>query len=160
MTWTGKRRWTASAFTYVPLGAVMVPTAIEFEFLGDVGEPDMSARFEMRAGRPECVELTIRARPQGRDIRTSDLEGVVDVGIDRMVETAFARLAVEPDADGNWTWTGNERDVDGNDARRAGQSHSRSSSSWRGSIESTSTDSPSWRCNGSWATRNGPRTGV
>ena len=31
-----------------------------------------------------------------------------------MVETAFARLAVEPDADGNWTWTGNERDVDGN----------------------------------------------
>jgi hypothetical protein len=104
----GKQSWRASAFTYVPLGRVQVPTAVEFTLTGDVGEPDILARFEIRGGRPECVELTIKARSKGRDIRTSDLKGLVGKGVDALAEDAFAQFAVEPDASGGWTFAANE----------------------------------------------------
>lgn len=40
----------------------------------DTGAPDLRARFEVRDGVPECVEFTLRARPDGRGVRTSDLK--------------------------------------------------------------------------------------
>ena len=113
MAITGKRSWRASAFTYVPLGKVHVPTAVEFTMAGELGDPDITGRFEIRGGRPECVELRISAHPTGRDIRTADIKGMISVGVDKMTEEAFARFAVKPNADGSWTWNANELDPDG-----------------------------------------------
>lgn len=37
------------------------------------GAPDVEARFEVREGVPECVEFSLRSKPGGRAVRTSDL---------------------------------------------------------------------------------------
>ena len=40
---------------------------------GMKGAPDVSARFEIRDGVPEVVDFRITARPDGRAVRTADL---------------------------------------------------------------------------------------
>ena len=115
----GKAHRRASAFTYVALDRVQVPAAVEFTFTGEPGEPDVFGRFEIRAGRPECVEIRITARPNGRDLRTADLQGITEVGVDALTSEAFERFAVEPNADGSWTWEANELDADGRPRAKA-----------------------------------------
>lgn len=57
------------------LGKAFVPPAVTFEAEGDKGAPDVTARFEIRDGVPEVVDFRITAKPTGRAVRTSDLNG-------------------------------------------------------------------------------------
>jgi hypothetical protein len=80
----------------VRLGDVLVPQAVTL-YTGDVedkGAPNVTARFEVRDGRPECVQLTVTAMPGGRGIRLRDLEVFT---LDATVEAAFARFGIRPD---------------------------------------------------------------
>jgi hypothetical protein len=53
--------------------ATVAPKRVVFAVTGAGGAPDATVRFEVRDGRPECVEISVRARPQGRGIRSSDM---------------------------------------------------------------------------------------
>jgi Family of unknown function (DUF6214) len=73
MTWAGTGRVVGRGSRPVFLGQTLVPAEAVWEFSGEDGEPDVFARFEVRDGRPECVELRLLAKPDGRGLRTSDL---------------------------------------------------------------------------------------
>jgi hypothetical protein len=47
--------------------------------------------FEIRDGRPECVEVTIKGTPDGRGIRTADLQVF---NIDALTVNVFSSLAL------------------------------------------------------------------
>jgi len=78
-----KPRWTpewGKAGPGAPLhglwiGNTFVPPAVNFEAEGMKGAPDVFVRFEVRDGVPEVVDFRITAKPKGRAVRTSDLNG-------------------------------------------------------------------------------------
>lgn len=72
MTWPGLTAHHSSWPT-VLVGGTLVPHQATWEHTGADGHPDASIRYEMRGGRPECVEIVIRAKPTGREVRTSDV---------------------------------------------------------------------------------------
>jgi hypothetical protein len=57
------------------IGKTFVPLKVTFEGIGLKGAPDVSAVFEIRDGVPEVVDFRITAKPSGRAVRTSDLNG-------------------------------------------------------------------------------------
>ncbi len=57
------------------VGNTFVPPAVTVEAEGLKGAPDVTARFEVRDGVPECVDFRISAKPDGRAVRTADLNG-------------------------------------------------------------------------------------
>lgn len=76
----------------VQLGSAQVPPKAEMTFEGSKGTPDATLRFEIRDGRPECTEIHVVAKPDGRGIRSADL---VMIGIDNITVAVFAELATE-----------------------------------------------------------------
>lgn len=74
--------------SFVRLGEAVVPPTADLIFTGTKGSPDALVRFEVRDGRPECVEVAVRVKPDGRGIRTSDLAmfNLDDLTIDVFVE--------------------------------------------------------------------------
>jgi hypothetical protein len=56
--------------------------------------------FEVRDGRPECVEVHVRAKPDGRGIRTADLQVL---NVDAAAVNTFAAVALKPGG-GTWSW--------------------------------------------------------
>src|SRR4051794_27479831 len=74
----------------VQVGSVRVPRLITLDELGDNGYPDVRLRFEVRDGRPDCVEITFKAKPDGRGLRSGDLTGL---SVDSYVRNVFAELA-------------------------------------------------------------------
>lgn len=87
-------------------GEYMIPTAFVEEATGKDDTPDASVRFEVRDGRPECVEIVIKAKPDGRPILTSDMGRFRS--IDQLIETAVAANAKRtyPDAETGTRWRG------------------------------------------------------
>lgn len=87
-------------------GEYMIPTAFVEEVTGKDGTPDASVRYEIRDGRPECVEITIKAKPDGRPIQTSDMNAFRS--IDQLIETAVAANAKKtyPDEETGTRWRG------------------------------------------------------
>jgi hypothetical protein len=49
------------------------PSAVELEAIGQKGAPDVFARCEMRDGVSEVVDFRLTSKPDGRAVRTSDL---------------------------------------------------------------------------------------
>lgn len=95
----GKKHWSASGFDRVEMGdGWWVPPRVLLDFTGDKGAPDIHGVFEIRAERPECVELTFRAKPDGRGLESMDF---ADIRIDNLVVQAFAMFGAKLDADGN-----------------------------------------------------------
>lgn len=91
MEWSG--RLTAEARPgagYARLGDTMVPRKVALTFTGDDDTPDIAARFEVRDGRPECTEIRVIAKKDGRGIRTADL---VTFNVDALAVNAFRGLA-------------------------------------------------------------------
>ncbi len=86
----------------VRLGDYVVPRVALFTFDGERGEPDVRMRFEVRDGRPECVEVTLLAKGEGRAVRTSDLQAIA---VDAQTVSTFATLShrVLHDAETNTT---------------------------------------------------------
>jgi hypothetical protein len=83
----------------VRLGDVLVPARVTTDSSADASAPLLTAAYEVRDGRPECVELHITSRPNGRGIRLRDLEELFT--LDAACEAAFSRFVIRPDQD--WT---------------------------------------------------------
>lgn len=94
MAWNGRASYTGEG-KLVNLGHTVVPSRATYSFDGDQGSPDSVVRFEVRDGRPECVEIIIKARPNGRGIRAEDV-GLINIG--PLAESVFAELGspIEP----------------------------------------------------------------
>jgi hypothetical protein len=120
MAWRGKTR-VGSKFGgrhggLTKLGDVPVPRVAVYAHDGDDGEPDMEVTFEVRDGRPECVDFHVRAKPDGRGIRTADLQMVTN--LDAMAVYLYSRVAPVPDGNAfNWMWRQTEENAER--ARRA-----------------------------------------
>ncbi|MGH3669589.1 MAG: DUF6214 family protein [Pseudonocardiaceae bacterium] len=96
MGWEGKQRVTGYAGGqhggFVQLGDALVPPKAEMTFEGCNGSPDVTARFEVRDGRPECVEVHVVAKPDGRGIRSADM---AMFNMDNLTVAVFAELATD-----------------------------------------------------------------
>jgi hypothetical protein len=91
MGWSGRFTVEARpAAGYVRLGDTLVPRKVTFTFAGDDDTPDLAARFEVRDGRPGCVEIRVIAKKNGRGVRTADL---VTFNVDALIVNAFRGLA-------------------------------------------------------------------
>jgi hypothetical protein len=96
VTWSGHSQWSHKIGSrdskLVRLaGDYAVPSRVEWKLTGTTGDPNLHAVFEVRDGRPECVEISIKAADKGRGLRTSDLEALQ---VDRMTVQGFTRFAM------------------------------------------------------------------
>lgn len=89
-----KRTWSAGEVERV--GDVVFPKRVTYTLHGG-DEPEITTHFEVRNGRPELVELTVRAKPKGRGLRASDMQLLLD----SLVSAAFAKVALIPRVDGD-----------------------------------------------------------
>jgi len=71
---------------------VIAPKVSIWEMTGDKGNPDARVRVEIRAGRPECVEVWIGAKRDGRGIQSSDLSVFK---VEEMIATILAETATK-----------------------------------------------------------------
>ncbi|HEY6422638.1 MAG TPA: hypothetical protein VIY28_05180 [Pseudonocardiaceae bacterium] len=94
MVWEGVQRVTGLAGGqhggFVQLGDAIVPPKAEMTFEGTGGSPDVQMRFEIRDGRPECVEINVMAKPDGRGIRSADM---AMFNLDNLAIGVFGQLA-------------------------------------------------------------------
>jgi hypothetical protein len=95
MVWEGRQTITGIHHGkrhrgFVMLGDSAVPPEALLTFEGTRGSPDVSMNFEIRDGRPECVGITVKAKPDGRGIRSADL---ALFNIDSLTIGVFAQLA-------------------------------------------------------------------
>jgi hypothetical protein len=104
VAWPGSIEVTGEG-KQVRLGLSVIPERATFKATGEKGAPDAVARFEVRNGRPECVEIVVRAKADGRGIRSHDM----DVFNDNLVNNVFAfvgtQLSADPEgrsASGEW----------------------------------------------------------
>jgi hypothetical protein len=115
MAWRGKTR-VGSKFGgrhggLTEVGGVAVPRVAVYAHDGDVGEPDLEVTFEVRDGRPECVDFHVRAKPDGRGIRTADLQMVTN--LDAIAVNLYAAVAPVPGGSAfNWMWRQTEENAD------------------------------------------------
>lgn len=72
----------------VRLGDFVVPVRASWVFEGANGDPDAEVHFEVREGRPQCVEVSLKSKPNGRSVRTSDLG---QLSLDAMTTSIYAR---------------------------------------------------------------------
>lgn len=99
----GKAHHRANVMTMMEIAdGTWVPAEVELNFTGEVGEPDVVARFAVRQGRPECIELRFLARELGRGLESSDL----DVNLDDLILGAFMRFALRPEDPDNFDLVG------------------------------------------------------
>jgi hypothetical protein len=111
MAWRGRTR-VGSKFGgrhggLTRIGDVTVPRVAVYAHDGDVGEPDLEVTFEIRDGRPECVDFHVRAKPDGRGIRTADLQMVTN--LDAIAVNVYAAVAPVPGGSAfNWMWRQDE----------------------------------------------------
>ncbi len=75
----------------VRVGDFLLPRRAAYEVTGDDGSPDLHVRFEVRDGRPECVEIRMTAKQNGRGLRTSDAQVLT---LDAMKIGVFAEVAL------------------------------------------------------------------
>ncbi len=115
MAWSGKMRVEGLIDRRLAmLGDVPVPPEAVMTFEGAEGSPDVTMRFEIRGGqyvpdadaasaqpgrspgtvregRPECVDISVRAKDDGRGIRSAD---VAMFNIDTLAIAVFEQLAM------------------------------------------------------------------
>jgi hypothetical protein len=62
----------------MPVGStgVHVPSQVDVDFSRDRSAPVRTLKIEVRQGIPICTEIHLAARPDGRGLRTSDLEAI------------------------------------------------------------------------------------
>jgi hypothetical protein len=99
MAWGGQITFTALVGGrhggYVSLGDAAVPRRMRLEMDGAGRAPDLTMLFEIRSGRPECVEITVTAKGDGRGVLASDLQ-VLQRRLGALTAEAFARMAAKP----------------------------------------------------------------
>jgi hypothetical protein len=80
---------------YVPLGDAAVPRRVRLTMEGANGAPDLKMLFELRDERPECIEVAVTTKPDGRGIAASDLQ-VLQRRLATLTAETFTRLAAKP----------------------------------------------------------------
>lgn len=86
----------------VRIGRRAIPKRVEVTFPSTADNwPSAHFVIEVRSGVPVCTEFTIRAHPEGREVRTQDFRAVQ---IEEWVENILADTAVEVADDGSWTF--------------------------------------------------------
>jgi hypothetical protein len=99
----------------VRLGQSVVYERASFTVTGARGDPDSGALFEIRDGRPECIEVSVKAKPTGRAIRQADM---ALFSIENLTANVFAEVGtpIEPTTDGSGaiaTWPAYDDEVPG-----------------------------------------------
>jgi hypothetical protein len=95
MVWVGRGRVSRQFGVKdndVRIGDFVMPRRASAFVDGANGEPDLEVHFEVRDGRPQCVDVHATAKPDGRSLRTSDLHVLA---LDTMTLSVFARLALK-----------------------------------------------------------------
>jgi hypothetical protein len=114
MAWRGRTR-VGSKFGgqhggLTEIEGVAVPRVAIYAHDGDEGEPDLEVTFEVRDGRPECVDFHVRTKPDGRGIRTADLQMVTN--LDAIAVNLYAAVAPVPGGSAfNWMWRQTEENA-------------------------------------------------
>jgi hypothetical protein len=98
MGWIGKSsiEWGFGPRKQVRVGNFVLPRQLAFVVTGENGAPDLTIRFEVRDGRPVCVEVVATAKPEGRGLRTSDLHLLQ---LDTLAVSVFAQTALQSSFD-------------------------------------------------------------
>jgi len=97
----GWAEWDRARESFVQVGDRAVPQRIDavFEGTADKG-PSLHMTIEMRRGAPHCTELTIKAHPEGREVRGVDYRAVqLEKWVDEI--TALASMDVVTADDGS-----------------------------------------------------------
>jgi hypothetical protein len=89
MVWEGKEQIIGTG-GLIALGEAVVSREALMTFEGIKGSPDVTMRFEVRDGRPECVSVAVQAKPDGRGIRSADMSMF---HIDSLTIAVFEQLA-------------------------------------------------------------------
>ncbi len=71
--WDGHGRATWEHDVLVEVGDRLVPREIFVHIRGGTAQPDLDMKIEVHDGIPQCVELVLRARPHGPEVRDKDL---------------------------------------------------------------------------------------
>ena len=74
MVMPGKFRFSSDMRGLEVLNGVAVPRQASAHRVGKLGDPDTSILFEVRDDSPVCVEIVVKAKPDGRGVRGADLE--------------------------------------------------------------------------------------
>lgn len=98
MGWVGESRVTRQfgKGNDVRIGDFVMPKEAEWIIEGAKGDPDAVVRLEVRDGRPQVVDVRVTAKPDGRAVRTSDLQ---IMSLDALAISVFARLAMRSSYD-------------------------------------------------------------
>lgn len=90
MGWVGQSSVSSQIGSPVRIGEFVMPRKAAYTVEGANGDPDLRVLFQIREGRPEVVEVQAAAKPDGRGLRTSDLQVL---GLDALTVSVFARLS-------------------------------------------------------------------
>jgi hypothetical protein len=84
----------------VEIGDRLVPSEIFVDVRGGATQPDLAMKIEVRDGIPQCTEFTLRARPEGPEVRDKDL-AVIRVG--DWLERIVAQCALVRTGPNTWS---------------------------------------------------------
>jgi hypothetical protein len=90
VNWFGRARVEGSGGLIALDGGAVVPPKARMTFDGIKGTPDVVMSFEVRDSRPECTSVIVTAKPNGRGIRTADMQMF---NIDNLAIGVFGQLA-------------------------------------------------------------------
>jgi hypothetical protein len=76
----------------VTIGDKFLPTEVTMTATGADRAPDVTARFALIDGIPDCVSFVIEAKPDGRAVRTSDLREWTS--LETLAANAFAQFGM------------------------------------------------------------------
>lgn len=90
---TGWAEWDSDLDLFVAVGDRAVPQRIDLTLAGAPGkQPSLKMTIEIRRGAPHCTELTIKADPAGREVRTADVRAV---RLEQWVDAVAALASVD-----------------------------------------------------------------
>ena len=82
-----------------------VPREIFVQIRGGTNQPDYELKIEVRGGVPRWAEVTLRARPDGPEVRDKDLDAI---RLDDWLEQIVAMCSVAKSGAGAWSKPGND----------------------------------------------------
>jgi hypothetical protein len=111
VTWRGSVEVTGEGKD-IRLGMTVVPERATFKATGEKGAPDVVVRFEVRDGRPEMVEVSVKTKADGRGIRSTDMEVFNETLIKNVYAFIGTQLAPDPNsATASGTWPATDDDM-------------------------------------------------
>jgi hypothetical protein len=72
----GKARYVFGSLVPIGSDGVFVPGEVDVDFSHDRSAPIRTLKIQVQQGIPQCTEIRLAARPDGRGLRPSDLEAI------------------------------------------------------------------------------------